>query len=393
MSETPDMRLDAAALFRHLSEDLLAGPSEPQRWEFAFRPSGTEKLQELAESLGERLLKVMGPVVAGEPEDLSLGIQESVPTHYPDGRVEQGPPLISFGFTAALTEEQLAALHREFAEVAASAGVEYEGVECYDAQSHGEMMEMMEDGDNADDGPDEGPPDLAALDLPDSDAGRLRRRTLEKVVAAGFRPALWLPLPDADAELRPTAEIVGRLRALAAVFAWASAPEDAVATADLDAFAKHEGTWESMTPDEQQILGMERADARATHQHSVGWRLENVWALAWVLGGAGEPPLDAGQASGDRVRAMLVEFVGLPHGMPADLAARVRLRPAAEVVALEDLHYVAHNAVRSAQLSNPACVPAGFEPLADGGTIHERRHALTWALSPGVCWDETDLST
>jgi hypothetical protein len=25
--------------------------------------------------------------------------------------------------------------------------------------------------------------------------------------------------------------------------------------------------------------------------------------------------------------------------------------------------------------------------------VHERRHALTWALSPGTPWDETDLST
>jgi hypothetical protein len=34
-----------------------------------------------------------------------------------------------------------------------------------------------------------------------------------------------------------------------------------------------------------------------------------------------------------------------------------------------------------------------FHPVFDGGVVHERRHALTWALSPGVSWDETDLST
>ena len=50
----------------------------------------------------------------------------------------------------------------------------------------------------------------------------------------------------------------------------------------------------------------------------------------------------------------------------------------------------AHNAVRSAQLGSNT-VPNGFDPLTDGGAIHERRHSLTWALSPGTSWDETDF--
>lgn len=29
----------------------------------------------------------------------------------------------------------------------------------------------------------------------------------------------------------------------------------------------------------------------------------------------------------------------------------------------------------------------------DGGAIHERRHSLTWILSPGIDWDDTDMST
>ena len=59
---------------------------------------------------------------------------------------------------------------------------------------------------------------------------------------------------------------------------------------------------------------------------------------------------------------------------------------------MEDLFYCAHDAVRSAQLGG-ATVPIGFHPIDDGGGIHERRHALTWALSPGTDWDDTDLST
>jgi hypothetical protein len=48
-----------------------------------------------------------------------------------------------------------------------------------------------------------------------------------------------------------------------------------------------------------------------------------------------------------------------------------------------------HNAVRSAQLGEDT-VPEGFHPIANGGVIHERRHALTWAISPGVSWEKTE---
>ena len=35
----------------------------------------------------------------------------------------------------------------------------------------------------------------------------------------------------------------------------------------------------------------------------------------------------------------------------------------------------------------------GFDPMGNGGVIHERRHSLTWMLSKGINWEETDLST
>ena len=58
----------------------------------------------------------------------------------------------------------------------------------------------------------------------------------------------------------------------------------------------------------------------------------------------------------------------------------------------EDLFYCLHNAVRSAQLGSET-VPNGFDPMGNGGVIHERRHSLTWMLSKGISWEETDLST
>ncbi len=56
------------------------------------------------------------------------------------------------------------------------------------------------------------------------------------------------------------------------------------------------------------------------------------------------------------------------------------------------LFYCLHNAVRSAQCGDDT-VPPGFDPIGNGGVVHERRHSLTWMLSKGIEWDDTDLST
>lgn len=91
------------------------------------------------------------------------------------------------------------------------------------------------------------------------------------------------------------------------------------------------------------------------------------------------------------IRALFDFLPSLDHTIDAFLAGCTP-RPDGDVDALEDLFYCAHNAVRSAQLGQDT-VPPGFHPVADGGVVHERRHALTWTLSPGVAWSDTDLST
>ncbi len=64
-----------------------------------------------------------------------------------------------------------------------------------------------------------------------------------------------------------------------------------------------------------------------------------------------------------------------------------------EVEELEDYHYCLHNAIRSALYSGADSIPEEFDPVTNGGVIHERRHSLTWMLSAGTKWDDTDLST
>ena len=124
-------------------------------------------------------------------------------------------------------------------------------------------------------------------------------------------------------------------------------------------------------------------------QNRVGWRLENLWSLAWGLGYEAEPPVAAGMMGSDRIQSVLAF---LRHGSVADLLAAASPRSQAQVAALQDRFLLAHHAVRSAQLGR-ATVPRGFHPAIDGGVIHERRHALTWMISPGEDWDDTELST
>lgn len=71
-----------------------------------------------------------------------------------------------------------------------------------------------------------------------------------------------------------------------------------------------------------------------------------------------------------RTVALVALFGSVVHGLPV----------------AKDLFYCAHNAVRSAQLGHDT-VPPGFHAVVDGGVVHERRHALTWALSLGVAWE------
>lgn len=221
----------------------------------------------------------------------------------------------------------------------------------------------------------------------------LRQANLDTLNRLGFKVAPGLPVERAHGRtrLRPAAEIATRLYALAGVFFWAGVPEKTVADHVLiDAMLRGRTTGQTGLP-EIEILELPRAEAYRRHSATVGWRLENMWALAWVLG-FDPPPSLGGQIDAETQRALVFEFMEFPRQTPDWLLRRSKPRSLAEVDRLEDLFYCAHNAVRSAQLGQ-ASVPPGFDPVRDGGAIHERRQALTWVLSPGLEWDETDLGT
>ena len=218
----------------------------------------------------------------------------------------------------------------------------------------------------------------------------IRAANTERLRRAGFAVADDLPLDDEAPQLRPVVEIAKRLLAIEAVYAWCSVPQEELANDELKIFvaANHLETW--MSPGELKLWTTKRSVALEKNAATIGWRLENMWPLAWVLGFEPAPGFDGAMIDQATGHAMVVEFAGAMQLSLADLIARAQPRRVEQVIELEDLFYCAHHAVSQAQ-SGAATVPAGFDAVLSGGVIVERRHALTWCLSPGIDWDDTNL--
>ena len=229
---------------------------------------------------------------------------------------------------------------------------------------------------------------------------QIRETNLQNLTSSGFMPAQSLPMMPSPGEagtdgdvggvLRPTREMVRRYLALLAVFAWASAPAEMEPA--IFRFIDSNKLADAMTEEEKAIIQLDQAEAVRQHQDTIGWRLENMWSLAWILGLAPVPSATSGQLSSDIIDTMLEDFVPEFDITVEDLLAKSVLQEIEQVVVQNDLFYCAHNAVRSAQLGSPT-VPDDFDPVASGGAIHERRHSLMWALSPGTEWDNIELHT
>lgn len=216
----------------------------------------------------------------------------------------------------------------------------------------------------------------------------LRNASCEVLKRVGFAAPYGLP-QKTDAKLRPLREVASRLLALRALFAFVARPQ-VKEEALRDAIAR-DGLNAALVEREQEILKLPREQANEQWSNAIGWRLENMWSLAWVLGYE-QPGLVDGMIDGPRIREVLERFLPPLEVNASSWLARCSPRSEAEVVQLEDVFYCAHHAVRSAQMAR-VTVPPDFHPMRDGGCVHERRHSLTWAVSPGVAWDETDLST
>ena len=241
---------------------------------------------------------------------------------------------------------------------------------------------------------------LASVELSDEDIEArgetplhlvaMRDQNMAALKERGFECADWLPVKRSVA-LRPIEEILLRYCALAMLFVYVSDTGNQFDSDEIHDFVERNDLMAMLSVEEFDIFAKEREMAHAEHCETIGWKLENMWGLAWVLGFHREPPFYVGQIPSDVIRE-LIDFLPDLEGNLIDVIPEMSTRSEKEVTEMEDLFYCAHNAVVDAQLGRPK-VPRDFHPVVDGGAIHERRHALTWCLSPGREWDETDLST
>ncbi|MAB47803.1 MAG: hypothetical protein CMC05_04145 [Flavobacteriaceae bacterium] len=216
----------------------------------------------------------------------------------------------------------------------------------------------------------------------------LRLNNVSICLNAGFRPSNSLPT-EFERKLRPSIEIAKRLNAIKALVLWLMVPEENLENDKILNFIEKNDLKDFMSQGEKEILNVSRDDEQA--RNAIGWKFENAWSLAWYFGYA-EPEITGQMMSGEQMQEILQDFsCPLDENIENWIKEKQTLSED-ELIQKEDLFYCLHNAVRSAQLGRES-VPDGFDPIGNGGVIHERRHSLTWMLSKGINWEETDLST
>lgn len=216
----------------------------------------------------------------------------------------------------------------------------------------------------------------------------LRLNNISECLSSGFKPATSLST-ELDRQLRPKDEIAKRLNAIKAIVLWIMVPEQTLSSVRILNFVSTNGLDLFLAADEKHILNSSRNDEEL--RNSIGWKFENAWSLAWYFGYKA-PDITGQMMTGEQMQEILINYTCPLDEKIEDWLGKTEIVSEEELKKKEDLFYCLHNAVRSAQMGGQT-VPPNFDLAGNGGVIHERRHSLTWMLSSGIGWDETDLST
>jgi hypothetical protein len=216
----------------------------------------------------------------------------------------------------------------------------------------------------------------------------MRLENISICLDAGFKPASSLPT-ELNRKLRPSIEIAQRLNAIKSLILWLMVPQEHLESDKIQTFIDKNNLTDFMNEDEKEILSKSRDDEE--DRGSIGWKFENAWSLAWYFGYK-EPVFTGQMMSGEEMQVILEDFSCPLDENVEDWIKDKETLSEEKLMQKEDLFYCLHNAVRSAQMGKET-VPNNFDPMGNGGVIHERRHSLTWMLSEGIAWEETDLST
>jgi hypothetical protein len=216
----------------------------------------------------------------------------------------------------------------------------------------------------------------------------LRLENISICINSGFKPATSLPT-QFERKLRPKVEIAKRLNAIKSIVLWLMVPEHDLSNERILNFVATNGLDVFFAEDEKGILNLSRNDEELRNR--IGWKFENAWPLAWYFG-YNAPEITGQMMTGEQMQEILFNYTCPLDEKIEDWIGTKEIVSKEDLEMKEDLFYCLHNAVRSAQLGRQT-VPSNFDPIGNGGVIHERRHSLTWMLSDGIEWDNTDLST
>ena len=226
-------------------------------------------------------------------------------------------------------------------------------------------------------------PTIKKIDVTD-----VREASMNECRKAGFKPVNSLPTIK-DIELRPDIEIARRLHAIKSLVLWLLVSEEDLPNNAILKFIERNDLSSAFTDTEYEIFNLSRDDEEL--RNAIGWKFENVWPLAWYFGYK-KPDILGQMMTGEQIQEIFLNHSCKGEELIENWTSNQITRSEEDVIAKEDLFYCVHNAVRSAQLGRDT-VPNDFDPQTNGGVIHERRHSLTWMLSKGIEWDDTDLST
>jgi hypothetical protein len=216
-------------------------------------------------------------------------------------------------------------------------------------------------------------------------AKEIRAESLDFLEPQGFFLPNTLPLPDITRELRPKSEIVGRAMAMQTLFLYVALAEEQETAQALQDHVTRNGLTSYFTPGEALVFALPRAQATVQYQGSVGWLLEGLWSIAWVLGYAKKPTLDAEEITNVITQEIFLTFLPEVGTLLDDFFHSVTLRHVDEIITLEDRFFCARHAFSlSKQEGKPTFKT--FQSSFYGSIITERQQALQWCLSPGKPW-------
>jgi hypothetical protein len=225
-------------------------------------------------------------------------------------------------------------------------------------------------------------------------AKEIRAESLDFLEPRGFslsQASSNLPLPNLKQTLRPLADIVGRVMAMQTLFLYVALEEEQERSETLQKYITQNYLMSHFTPEEARVFSLPRTQAREHYQASIGWLLEGIWSLAWVLGYNKKPEVHVREIPVDVTQDIFLVFLPEVGSFLDDFFHRVSLRHVDEVITLEDRFFCALHAF---SLSNRGinALPKAFSTPFYESIITERLHALHWSLTPTLPWEALMLS-